>query len=97
MRRGVHGRIADGVRAGSAVGVTVGFPRTATDGVRAVPVPASHAALRRALPLEREWGGWRLPGVYHEGGGGLAFRPAARTVPGGWMSGITRDAGAPAA
>src|SRR5690348_6345294 len=29
---GVHGRIADGVRAGRAVGVTVGFPRTATDG-----------------------------------------------------------------
>ena len=30
--RGVHGRIADGVRAGCAVGDTVGFPRTATDG-----------------------------------------------------------------
>jgi hypothetical protein len=31
-RRGVHGRIADGVRAGRAVGDTAGFPRTATDG-----------------------------------------------------------------
>ena len=30
--RGAHGRIADVVRAGSAVGDTVGFPRTATDG-----------------------------------------------------------------
>jgi hypothetical protein len=30
--RGVHGRIADVVRAGCAVGDTVGFPRTATDG-----------------------------------------------------------------
>jgi hypothetical protein len=30
--RGVHGRIADGVRAGCAVGDTVGLPRTATDG-----------------------------------------------------------------
>src|SRR6476660_5214901 len=29
---GVHGRIADVVRAGCAVGDTVGFPRTATDG-----------------------------------------------------------------
>jgi hypothetical protein len=31
IRRGVHGRIADGVRTGRAVGDTVGFPRTATD------------------------------------------------------------------
>ena len=30
--RGVHGRIADGVRTGREVGDTVGFPRTATDG-----------------------------------------------------------------
>jgi hypothetical protein len=30
--RGVHGRIADVVRAGCAVGDTDGFPRTATDG-----------------------------------------------------------------
>ena len=30
--RGVHGRIADVVRADCAVGDTVGFPRTATDG-----------------------------------------------------------------
>src|SRR5580698_11441968 len=29
---GVHGRIADDVRACRAVGVTAGFPRTATDG-----------------------------------------------------------------
>ena len=70
MRCGVHGRIADGVRAGRAVGDTVGFPRTATDGGRAVPVPASHAALSRALALRRGCGGWRLPGVYHEGSGG---------------------------
>jgi len=32
IRCSVHGRIADGVRAGRAVGDTVGFPRTATDG-----------------------------------------------------------------
>ena len=31
---GIHGRIADGVRALRTVGVTVGFPRTATDGLR---------------------------------------------------------------
>jgi len=94
---GVHGRIDDGVRAGRAVGDIVGFPQTATDGGRAVPVPASHAALSRALALRRGWGGWRLPGVYHEGGGGLAFRHAARTAPGGRMCGTTRGAGAPAA
>src|SRR5438045_9013107 len=34
MRCGVHGCMADGVRAGRAVGVTVGFARTATDGGR---------------------------------------------------------------
>jgi hypothetical protein len=36
---GVHGRIADGVRACLSVGVTVGFPRTATDGPRRRRVP----------------------------------------------------------
>jgi len=29
--RGIHGRIADGVRARRAVGATAGFPRTGTD------------------------------------------------------------------
>jgi hypothetical protein len=52
-----------GVRAGRAVGVSASFPRTATDGVRAVPALASHAALSQALALGRECGGWRLPGV----------------------------------
>jgi len=38
--RGVHGRIADGVRVCRAVGVTVGFSRTAADGPRQRRVPA---------------------------------------------------------
>jgi hypothetical protein len=37
---GVHGHIADGVRAVRTVGVTVGFPRTGTDGPRWWRVPA---------------------------------------------------------
>jgi len=37
---GIHGQIADGVRAARTVGETVGFPRTATDGPRWGRVPA---------------------------------------------------------
>jgi len=47
---GVHGRIADGVRAGRAVGVTVGFPRTATDGPRWRHIPPRFAAEIACLP-----------------------------------------------
>ena len=46
MCRSVHGRIADGVRAGRAVGDTVGFPRTATDG----PVKRGCVLPRGAVP-----------------------------------------------
>jgi hypothetical protein len=48
--RGVHGRIADGVRTGRAVGDTVGFPRTATDGPGKGPCPGPRfgiGAMRR--------------------------------------------------
>jgi hypothetical protein len=43
---GVHGRMADGVRACRAVGVTVGVPRTATDGP-----PWTRLDARIGLPL----------------------------------------------
>lgn len=37
---GIHGRMADGIRAAETVGVTVGLPRTATDGPCRRDVPA---------------------------------------------------------
>jgi hypothetical protein len=57
--RGVHGRIADGVRTGRAVGDTVGFPRTATDGAwQTGLVPAQVQCRRHGLPGGRLCPGW---------------------------------------
>jgi hypothetical protein len=50
MRCGIHGRVADGVRAGRAVGVTVGFPRTATDRLGQRHIPPRSAAELDANP-----------------------------------------------
>jgi len=47
MCRGVHGRIADGAGTGRAVGDTVGFPRTATDGPGKGPSRCGAGAMRR--------------------------------------------------
>jgi hypothetical protein len=61
--RGVHGRIADGVRAGRAVGVTVGFPRTATDRPGQEPFSRPQVGCRHHAPP----GGW-----HHRGRAGAA-------------------------
>jgi hypothetical protein len=67
MCRGVHGRIADGVGTGRAVGDTVGFPRTATDGARQRAV---QVRCRRYAP----------PGGRHHFGGAGAATEGGRAV-----------------
>jgi hypothetical protein len=74
IRCSVHGRIADGVRAGHAVGDTVGFPRTATDGPIKGPCPASRrgpapsVARRPASPRRgRHRGGGKTSGAADRG------------------------------
>ena len=69
--RGVHGRIADGVRAGRAVGVTVGFPRTATDRPGQEPFSRPQVGCRHHAPP----GGWHHPG---RAGAAAARGPAVR-------------------
>jgi hypothetical protein len=84
MRCGVHGRIADGVRTGRAVGDTVGFPRTATDMVRGVPIPVSRAALSRVPAWRCECRGWRLPAGHERSGACVPICCRGRCL-GGWM------------
>jgi hypothetical protein len=97
MSRGVRGRIADGVRTGRAVGDTVGFPRTATDGPTkgrpgAVPAPCAGrrpASFRRGGHRDRGRAsgaagrGIRCPGA---GGGRSWARQGA--VPGRALTGV---------
>jgi hypothetical protein len=82
---------------------TVGFSRTATDRVRGVPIPASRAALSRALAPGRECRGWRRP-VRQEGCGGLrsdllpGWRLVDRRISGSsWAQGGWRRVARPAA
>ncbi len=65
---GVHGRMADGIRACRAVGVTVGVPRTATDGHgRTAMEAARRSASRWCSPAQPESTGTRRHGAVRSG------------------------------